>query len=112
MTHESLTPSPSDARIGAALTELEQFIQERYPDATFTTFRGEEPDGMYLRVTIDQDDPDEVVDHVLDRLYELQVEQALPVYVIAVPPLARIAKALHARSDRPTFPVATALPHG
>lgn len=95
------TSTASDPQMAAALAELEQLIGERYPDAAVTTFRGEDPEGMYLRVTVDLDDPDEVVDHVLDKLYEVQVERALPVYVVAVPPLARVAEELRTRTSRP-----------
>ena len=102
MTHERMTHTADpDPQLVAALAELEQRIQARYPDAAFTTFRGEDPEGLYLRVTVDLDDPDEVVDHVLDTLYEVQVERELPVYVVAVPPLERVADQLRTRSTRP-----------
>ena len=102
MIHDPMTQTTDpDPRLAAALEELEQLIQERYPTATFTTFRGEDPEGIYLRITVDLDDPDAVVDHVLDELYDVQVERDLPVYVVAVPPLVQVADQLRTRSTRP-----------
>ena len=70
--------------IEAALAELRQLIRARYPDAAFEIFRGEDPEGVYLRVIVGIDDPDEVMDVILRRLYDFEVEQALPIYVIPV----------------------------
>lgn len=93
MNHEHLTPA--DRRSIEAIATLEGVIRDRYPDATFDAFQGEDPDGVYLRATVDLDDPDEVMDAVVDTLYELQVEQGLPIYVIPVAPLARAAQQRH-----------------
>ncbi len=82
MSHDHVTDA--DPRMHTALAELEGLIRARYPSATFTTFHGEDPEGMYLRATVDLEDPDEVMDVVIDRLYDLQVEHELPVYVIPV----------------------------
>jgi hypothetical protein len=84
--------------IADALSTLETLIRGRYPDAVFTVFEGEEPDGVYLRATVDLDDPDEVIDLVVDALYRIQVEQELPVYVIPVQPLERAAAQLQGQS--------------
>jgi len=93
-----------DSRVQAALAELRELIGKRYPLSTFEVFRGEDPDGMYLRATVDVEDSDAVLDVVIDRLYEFQVEQELPVYVIPVRPLARIMQELHTRPARPSPP--------
>ena len=90
-----------DPRIPAALAELEDLIKQRYPAASFVVFHGEDPDGMYLRVMVDIEDTDKVLDVVLDRLYEFQVEQGLPVHVVTTLPLERVAEQLRARSARP-----------
>ena len=67
------------------LAELEQAIRERFPSARFAVTRGEEePENIHLLTTVDLADPDEVVDLVLDRLVDLQVEQRIPIYVIPV----------------------------
>lgn len=76
-----------DPRIDEALVELRQLIQESYPAATFDVIYRDDPDGVRLRVTVDVDDTDEVLDVVIDQLYEYQVEQGLPVYVLPVQPL-------------------------
>ena len=85
----------SDPGIAHALSGLESLIRGRYPDAEFTIFEGEDPDGVYLRVTVDLDDPDEVMDVAVDALYRIQVEQELPLYIIPVQPLERAAAQLH-----------------
>ena len=74
----------TDRRVEAALAELQRLIEKRYPDATFVVFHGEDPEGLYLRATVDVEDTDEVMDAVVDRLHELQVEEELPVYVLPV----------------------------
>lgn len=97
--------TPHDLRIAAALDELTQRIRERYPDAAFTVVRGEDPDGVYLNAVVDLDDTDEVVDHVLDKLYEVQVERELPVYIMTVPPMERVAALLRDAKHQPTPPI-------
>ncbi len=79
-----------DPRIQAAVAELQGMIAQKYPAATFEVFHGEDPEGTYLRATVDIEDTDEVVDLIIDRLVDLQVEERLPVYVIPVRPLERV----------------------
>lgn len=88
----------SDPRIQAAIAGLKELILERYPDAIFTVFRGSDPEGVYLRAEVDIEDADEVMDVVVDRLYELEVEQELPIYVIPVESSERAAAAIRARA--------------
>src|SRR5487761_1326899 len=76
----------SDLRVSGAVAGLQRRIAERYPDAGFTTFHGDDPEGIYLRVTVDVDDPEEVLDAVMDQLLELGDEE-VPVYVVPVRPL-------------------------
>ena len=95
--------SVEDPRIQSALAELQMLIQERYPEATFDIFHGEDPDGVRLQATVDVEDTDEVMDVVIDKLYEFQVEQGLPVYVLPVPPLERVAEELKKRKVQPGF---------
>lgn len=83
MSEERL--SGLDPRMQAALDELRGMIEQRYPTATFAVSRGhDEPENIHLTVTVDLDDPDEVLDLLLDRLLELQVEDRVPVYVIPI----------------------------
>jgi len=75
-----------DPRVQAALADFEQQIRNRYPDATFDVTYGGEPDGVYLTATVDLEDTLEVLDVIMDRLLEVQVDECLPVYVIPVRP--------------------------
>lgn len=99
MSRESL---PSlDPRVTQALTTLEALIRERYPDAAFTVFAGEDPEGVYLRATVDIKDPDEVMDVIADALYHMQVEQQMAVYVVPVQPIERVAEQLRRPRTEP-----------
>ena len=84
----------SDPRILMALTELQELIRGRYPNATFQVAPGEDPEGVYLDATVDVVDTDEVMDVVVDRLLAMQVEEGLPVYVIALRPVERVLEAM------------------
>lgn len=88
---QHLAPSP-DARFSSALDELRGMIVRHYPAATFDVVRGhDEPGNVHLLATVDVDDADEVLDLVLDRLLEIQVDERLPVYVIPIRTPERIA---------------------
>jgi hypothetical protein len=91
----------TDPRIEAAVTELRALIANRFPDTTFDVFERDDPAGVRLRAVVDIEDTDAVMDLVMDKLYEIQVEQGLPVYVLAVQPPARMAEQLRARAARP-----------
>lgn len=78
-----------DARVRDAVTELQGTIRACFPTASFEVAQGEDPVGTYVTVTVDIDDPDEVLDLVMDRLLDMQIEDGLPVYVIPVQPLGR-----------------------
>ncbi len=87
----------NDPRIQKAVKELQGLILGRYPQAIFDVATEEDPDGIYLRATVDED-VDDVLDVVMDRLLEFQVEQNLPVYVMPVRPIESVLARLH----RPT----------
>ncbi len=93
-----------DPRIQEAVEELRRLIAGRYPDARFDVFERDDPEGVRLRATVDIEDTDEVMDVVLDALYDIQVERGLPVYVVTEQPLPRVAEQLRARARR-TSPV-------
>jgi hypothetical protein len=77
--------SSLDPRIGTALGELRGMIAQRYPTATFDVARGhDEPENVHLLAVVDVDDAEEVLDLVMDRLVELQVDERLPVHVIPI----------------------------
>ena len=73
-------------------------MRERWPEASFEVSQGDDPDGIYLDTTVDIEDTDEVMDVVIDRLLELQVEEGLPIYVIAGRPLDQVLA--HLQSER------------
>jgi hypothetical protein len=74
-----------DPRIQGALGELRGIIAKRYPTATFEVARGhDEPENIHLLTVVDVEDADEVLDLVIDRVVELQVDERLPVHVIPV----------------------------
>lgn len=74
--HVTRTP-----RIAAALAELRQLISNQYPAATFAEEIGTDPVGFYLTVIVDVDDTEDVFEVIVDRLLDMQVEEALPIYV-------------------------------
>ncbi len=93
-----------DPHMEQALEELKDIVQRRYPDATFEVAAGQdEPEAVHLIATVDLEDLDEVLDVVIDRVLQLQVEEGLPVHVIPTHPLARTVKDLHSprRTVRP-----------
>lgn len=86
-----------DPRTQGALDELRRVIEERYPGAQFdVAFGHDEPKNVHLMTAVDLDDPDEVLDLVIDRLVELQVEERIPVYVIPLRTPERRLAALRA----------------
>jgi hypothetical protein len=80
---------PITPRLQEALDEIKGLIASHYPEALFGVGEGEDPDGLYLTVTVDVEDMGEVVNTFLDRLVDLQVEEELPIFVIPVRPLER-----------------------
>jgi hypothetical protein len=97
--------SPTDPEIVTALDELKALIAAKYPEASFEVFEAEDPDGVYLRATVDIEDSSDALVPALDKLHELEVEQGLPIYVVTDQPLARVAAQLKARTteQRPTL---------
>ena len=80
-----------ECREGAAIDDLTALIRRRYPQAIFAVTHGDDPEGIYLKAIIDVDDVDEVLDQeMLDRLFTLQVEQELPLYLIPLQPTHRV----------------------
>ena len=100
-------PTP-DPRVEGAIEELRALIAERYPGARFDVFERDDPEGVRLQATVDIEDTEEVMDVVIDALYDIQVERGLPVYVVTEQPLARVAEQLRARAQR-TRPIAPAV---
>jgi hypothetical protein len=77
-----------------AVNELKGTISARFPQASFVVEEGFDPKGVYLVTTVDIADTDEVMDVVGDRLVELQVDGALPIYVTPLRPIQRVVAEL------------------
>jgi hypothetical protein len=97
-------------RAAPAIGDLKAIIGRHYPGTVFVVAHGDDPEGIYLKAIVDVDDVDGVLDQeVLDRLFDLQVEQELPLYLIPLQPTHRVLAAM----ERPAFlrssqPAATA----
>lgn len=92
----------SDRRIQAAIAELEALIRSQYTTVAFAIGEGsDDPDGVYLTATVDVDDPDEVMDLIVDRLLEIEIDEGLPIYVVPVRTPERIAAMLARRVTEP-----------
>ncbi len=93
-----------DPKVQAALTELRSIISSRFPTAGFEEFQGlgDDEHGTYLEATVDVDDPDVVTDMVIDRLLDLEIDQGLPIYVLAVRTPERVTRELASR-PRPAY---------
>lgn len=78
MSHRAPAMTP---RIQEALDELRGIIAGRYPEATFDVRRGAEPAAFWLVATVPVEDRYDVIDLFLDRLVDLRVEEAVPVFV-------------------------------
>ena len=88
-------PIRMEPRVETALDELRGMIRGHYPDASFQVARAEDdPEAVHLITTVDVEDPDAVVDLVIDRLLELQIDEHMPVHVIPVRPVERVLQEL------------------
>lgn len=86
-------PQVSETTRQQAVDELQQLILATYPDTVFEVGSGgDNPDGTYITAIVNSDDPDEVMDLVIDRLLQLQIDELLPVYVIPVRTPERVAQ--------------------
>src|SRR4029450_11143713 len=92
-------PVPLTPAMEKAVNELKGRISERFPLASFVVEEGFDPKGVYLVTTVDIADTDEVMDGVGDRLVELQVDEALPIYVTPLRPIQRVVAELQERKQ-------------
>lgn len=75
-----------------AIAELTELVKQHYPTTSFEIGPSEDdPDVTHITATVDIDDPDEVVDLVIDRMLELQIDEGVPVYVIPIRTPERVA---------------------
>lgn len=81
----------------AAIDELMARILAHYPDTTFRVSPSpEERDAVHLKAIVDVDDTDEVIDLIIDRMMQFQIEEGLPIYVVPVRTPERRAMAVAA----------------
>jgi len=87
--------SEQDPKVRAALEELKNLIWTKWPSATFEVSRGEDnPHAVHLDAIVDVDDTDEIMDLVIGRLLELQLDEGVPIHVIPTRPIARVVEEL------------------
>jgi hypothetical protein len=107
---ERVQPTP-ESPSGQAIVELQGMIHRRYPSAQFHVRSGiDDPETSYLVATVDVDDPDEVLDLVLDRLLQLQVDDGLAIAVLPIHTPARVQQTMRQVSERRPFKGMPALP--
>lgn len=87
-----------DARIQHAVDELRELIKSHYPTAAFEVAEGDDPVGTYLTAIVDLDDPDDVMDPIVERLLEIEIDERLPVYVVAVRTPERVTRLMQQQS--------------
>ncbi|MDH3602871.1 MAG: hypothetical protein OEU26_24935 [Candidatus Tectomicrobia bacterium] len=73
-------------RMVTIILEFQNLIEQHYPHVRFEIKPGDDPVGTYLIVTVDIEDPDEVVDVYAEKLLALQVDEGLPFYIVPVRP--------------------------
>lgn len=100
-----------DQRVQRALDELQALVFQRYPETSFRVSPAEDdPEIVHLTAMVDVDDTEEVVDLVIDRMMQIQIDEGLPIFVIPVRTpervmqLRRAAQAAKA-TETPTAPV-------
>lgn len=76
-----------EPRILAAVEELKRLVLKRYPGAEFDVFSSTNVNGVYMRIFVDIDDPGDVNEAILDRVVEMQIDEGLPIYPVAVRPI-------------------------
>lgn len=91
---------PNDLRIDGAIDDLRALILARYPEAMFYVFNDEDSGDICLNATVDIDDTDDVMDVVIDRLVEIQVDEELPIWVTVALPLERAVERFRAQQQR------------
>jgi len=100
----------TNPKVQHALDELKAMILARYPGAHFRVSRGQDdPAAIHLVAIVDVDDTEEVVNLTIEREQALQIDEGLPIFVIPIQPLERVATRWEARLKKRTA-VPTAQP--
>jgi hypothetical protein len=94
-----------------AVSELAGIITKHYPSAQFALAPGsDEPHSSTVLATVDVADPDEVLEKVLDRVVELNVEEGIPVHVVPLRTPERIAASRRTSHRKRISPLRRLLP--
>ena len=90
-----------DPRTQKAVEELQGTIAQKYPSTTFALSHPEdEPASIEITAVVDVDDPDDVLQLVIDRVVEMQVEENIPIHVVPVRTPERVLESIRAQSAR------------
>ena len=82
-----------------ALQDSQGLVRARYPGARSELAPSpDEPQGVHLVTIVDIDDPDEVMDLVLERVLHFQLEDGLPVHLIPIRPVERALEQIRLHS--------------
>lgn len=93
-----------DPRVAHAITEFQNLIRARYPEAVFELLEGDDPEAVFLRVVVDVDDLEPVRQLYRDRLVDLQVDEGLPLTLVSVRPVPRRTVSHTLRPTLPALP--------
>lgn len=102
----SLTLEPDMQR---AIDELIALIRPVYPTASFEVQSApDDASTILLQVTVDVDDPEEVLDLVFERMEQLRIDEGVPILVLPLQTLERAVALLEATTSgaRATVPAA------
>jgi hypothetical protein len=87
-------------RMQRAIDELSSMILASYPQAQFEVRpHPEEPSTTLLVATVDVEDLDEVLDLVFERMEQPRIEDDVPILVLPIHPIERVAAMLAARAN-------------
>jgi hypothetical protein len=90
-----------NVRAQAAIDELKGTILTRHPEATFEVGPGtDNPTAIHLDVYVDLDDPGEVLDEIIDRVVDIQVDEGIPLHVIPLHTPARALERIRAHDEQ------------
>ena len=79
----AISTSRYDDRMRHAIEELSTLIRSHFPGARFTVGQAQDDaEILLLYAQVGADSIDEVLDVVMDRMLEFQVDEGLPIYVI------------------------------
>lgn len=93
MTFEEMLAMP---KMREAIGEIERLILEEDPSATFEIDESPEPEGVYLRATVDVVERTLIQEKFIGQLADFQIEDELPLYVV----LGRTPKRMKEAAER------------